>query len=177
MDARKSIALVIIFILFIVSVGEYASNYNIAISQASLLALINITIISIEMMAIPFCFKLCNKKLIGKRGIIICLINSIILFLFSIIISTITNHQYYIGLISIIAYFFVNMCLFIEPKHKLELEKDIIIEEKSGKSENKEVNKKIEKLGEDCKKRYCTRCGNEVNNEWSFCRYCGNKIE
>ena len=46
------------------------------------------------------------------------------------------------------------------------------------KEENNETNEKEDiddKKTEN--KKYCTRCGKIIDNEWVFCNYCGNKLK
>ena len=74
---------------------------------------------------------------------------------------------YYIGyfLWSIIAIILVYTYLFIKIKKE---KKAITI--KNEDNMKQDYNKNQTKI-------FCTKCGNEINNEWEFCRHCGSKIE
>ncbi|MCI8760575.1 MAG: zinc-ribbon domain-containing protein [Clostridia bacterium] len=48
----------------------------------------------------------------------------------------------------------------------IEEENNCEIEEKENIDNKKKVNKK-----------YCTKCGKIIENEWAFCNFCGNKLK
>lgn len=87
-------------------------------------------------------------------------------------------------------------------KNNLEPEKDIQKENEQNdldKLEERKLNVLIENMEDDKKidinnnnenkiivkdtinseknKRYCTKCGKTIENEWVFCNYCGNKLK
>ncbi len=192
MNKRTGYAVIVIVLLYLSVAGQYLNN-DITFEQASFLAMINMLIISAIMMFVPFCIRLSKKDLMEhKEGRHICIWNSIIIFILSIFLSIATNGQYYIGGLSVLAYYFVNMWIFVKPKmngeiiensnigleekqeyeklksivNNIEQEKNSDIKEKKDREDKKEENKK-----------YCTKCGKMIENEWAFCNFCGNKLK
>ncbi len=41
----------------------------------------------------------------------------------------------------------------------------------------RECEDKLLKKIEEKEKRFCTKCGKEIKNEWEYCNYCGNKLK
>lgn len=48
--------------------------------------------------------------------------------------------------------------------------KDTEDKEETKKNETEEANNKEEK-------KFCTKCGKQIENDWMFCNYCGNKLK
>ncbi len=82
---------------------------------------LNYLIISFIVMIIPLTFRVKNKKKLDYlRGFKICLANSLLMFIISIILSTllIKGEGYYgINRLGAIAYYFVNMSFFVDNKN------------------------------------------------------------
>lgn len=51
-------------------------------------------------------------------------------------------------------------------------------EEKNEEEEKKEtINEEIKENLNNENKKYCTKCGNQIEQDWMFCNYCGNKLK
>lgn len=51
-------------------------------------------------------------------------------------------------------------------------------EEKNEEEEKKEtINEEIKENLNNENKKYCTKCGNQIEQNWMFCNYCGNKLK
>ena len=65
-----------------------------------------------------------------------------------------------------------------EQKDKFEEERNEI----GNIKDNNEKNEKVEDEKEEKKdefienKKFCTKCGKQIENDWMFCNYCGNKL-
>lgn len=131
--------LLLIIILFIVLKLFLGGPYLYNLLEESILVLIIIWIISIIMMFIPSILRIKNKqKFEYKKGKKICLINSILLYIISIIpcLKTILKNNnieqmsfdpiifakqlIVIFLIITIVYYFINMSLFVYDKKQMK---------------------------------------------------------
>lgn len=192
MNKRIGYALLVVGLLYLSVAGQYLNN-DITFEQASFLAMINMLIISAIMMFVPFCIRLSKKDLMEhKEGRNICIWNSIIIFILSIVLSMATDGKYYIGGLSVLAYYFVNMWVFVKSKNieadtekaNTEIETDKEDEELKNitnnieKEKNNEIKEKEDTNDKETEnKKYCTKCGKTIENEWVFCNYCGNKLK
>ena len=103
-------------------------------------SLLEICIISISMMIVPFlCRIIKKKKLPYKSGKILCILNSIILFLILIALQVRMNTPS-VGVIGAIIYYFINKWIFVE-----EPQVTLNEENKEDKQDNDEENQADEK--------------------------------
>lgn len=192
MDNRKVWAIVLLSIMFLSCSGGY-TQYNIDFEYTLLYGLIDMTIVSVIMMLVPFILYKKNKGLLNyERGKKICIYNSVILLIIGIILMvTEITSQSFIGGLGALIFYFVNMAFFTYPKNYIEeniVEKAVIDTTKMSLSFKDETPTKAETgtwniKGEDIKiekeeeKNFCTNCGYEINKEWLFCNNCGLKLK
>ena len=118
MSEKRSWSILGMFaLMYISNVGAYLDALiEINSGLAFLYALIDLLIISVFMMAIPFVIWLIRrKKFTYKIGKIICICNSIGVFLIMNIIAIEFNLGS-VGGIGAIFYYFINKWLFVEEK-------------------------------------------------------------
>lgn len=65
----------------------------------------------------------------------------------------------------------------IKPDYSIEnhVVKNVITEESN--NEVVKINEERVKDNQQFEKRFCTKCGKEINADWDFCNYCGNKLK
>ena len=111
---RLGPALVLLLLLYLSLHGQYVTEFDFSISV--ILALINLILITIILTVVPFIFRLINKKILDyKKGRIICITNSIVMFILSIISLELIGISF-IGGLGALIYYFINMFLFVEQK-------------------------------------------------------------
>lgn len=110
---RFIIALGLLLILYASACGSYI-NYGIT-DNIYLLGLIDIAIISSIMMIVPFILKLLGK-LNNQNYKKICKYNSLIAFIISVLITTITNSSSFVGIggLGALIYYYININIFGE---------------------------------------------------------------
>lgn len=160
-------------------------DYNYTLMYGFLGALIQIAISSIIMMAIPFLCKIPQKGALPyKSGKVICLWNSIILFIFSCFLMTIVNISF-VGLLQAIFFYFINKWIFVEQPSPSQEDTEIykpICEIDSTDTTNQNSNFVINKISPEKSAHYITDDQSEQkcvpNNEQpKYCCQCGSKLD
>lgn len=210
---NKNVGKIILFyiLMFLSSFGgtieqllQNDYDYNYAMGYGLLITLLNILIVSLVMMIVPFICKISKKELlpfkIGKR---ICLWNSIALFILSCILMSFINIGF-IGGIGAVFFYFINKWIFVEPRslskeaNKKELipfESERAVIENTQQSVDFDIDKMspeeaaeyliAEQLGEEytpkgkqdkkIKIKYCSQCGSQIDPVTKKCTGCGKQ--
>ncbi|MDD2392256.1 MAG: SHOCT domain-containing protein [Bacilli bacterium] len=110
----------IIFLLFLMYASANGNYLNLGddylYKNSSWLALIDLAVCSVAMMIIPFIWRLVNReKLPFAKGKKICMWNSIILFILSIILMAVVETSF-IGGLGALIYYYINKWLFVNEK-------------------------------------------------------------
>lgn len=193
-NKRMIYALLLILLLYVFSAGQYLGNEG-THDSANFLALFDLVVISTVMMIVPLILRIKNNSMFDfEKGKKICMYNSLIMFGLSIISIIILGGMYFIGGLGSLLYYFINMFIFSLPKSYSNDTQTVKENENARyyemyKPENKKIENTVKnetyknniandntvKSGQIIKK-YCTNCGNEIEQGWSFCNYCGEKI-
>ncbi|WP_292473468.1 zinc ribbon domain-containing protein [Methanosphaera sp.] len=190
---NKTLGIVILLLVLYFSLcGQYLNSGNDYFYEHSKeYALIDLLIISTMMMIVPFIWRLINKeKFELRKGKKICLWNSIILFVISMILMTII-HFSFIGGIGAIMYYFINKWLFVnydENKEEKEVEskKEFICtncgalcheEDKYCKKCNAIFEEEKQKKKKEVEPIVCSNCGTLITANEKECPHCGEKFE
>lgn len=200
MKNRKIYAGLLLFLLYCSSAGNYM-GYEATYDNAMGLALFDIVVISFIMMIVPFIIRMKNKELLNyEKAKKICMYNSLILFGISIFTTIAFEGFNFIGGLGAVLYYFINMFLFSYPKGYLnnndkkenDIKEPIQVNEKEAREINlsdpnevviRDRSNTFNTYSEDVRihketdKKYCTKCGKSIENEWAFCNHCGNKLK
>lgn len=179
-------------------------DYNYAMGYGLLVTFLNILIVSLVMIIVPFICRISKKELLPfKTGKRICLWNSIILFILSCVLMSFIDIGF-IGGIGAVFFYFINKWIFVEPHSfsKEENKKEIIpFERENSVVENTQqpvdfdVDKMspeeaaeylvAEQLGEKytpnvkqepkIKIKYCSQCGSQIDPNTKKCTGCGKQ--
>ena len=146
-----------LFIIYMAAGGNYMNIDDPYISDNVFwLALIDVIIISIVMVAVPFILRLINgKKFDIERGRKICKWNSILLFVFSVILMSALEIGIVGGLGALI-YYYINKWLFVDEEVHDDTDNTVDSDE------------------EDDIKFYCSNCNNYVDEFDEECYNCGD---
>lgn len=109
----------ILLILYMMMTGRYYGKNEFE-GKEEILGLINLIITTVAFIFIPCILRFINTKPYQyKKGKKICILNSIIILLLSAFINVITKYQIISGgIVSAIAYYFVNKTLITEKTNK-----------------------------------------------------------
>lgn len=210
---NKHVGKIILFyiLMFISSFGgiieELLRNdydYDYAMGYGLLITLLNILIVSLVMMVVPFICKISKKELLPfKTGKRICLWNSITLFILSCILMSFINIGF-IGGIGAVFFYFINKWIFVEPrslakeenkKEPIPFESEHVVIENSPQPVDLDIDKMspqeaaeylvAEQLGEKytpkekqdkkVKIKYCSQCGSQIDPVTKKCTGCGKQ--
>jgi len=203
--ASKHIGTIITFylIMLLSSFGSitgellrHGYNNDYAMGYGLLITVVNILVVSIVMMIVPFSYKVIKKKLLPyKKGRKICLWNSIALFILSSVLMTVTQLGF-IGGLGAVAFYFINKWLFVEQlsPHKLkskatnsigendyainaQQEPDLIIDKNSTEEAVKNIVREQEKPKVEpiVESKQHTNISKPVKRK--FCSRCGGLID
>lgn len=197
MDKRKWYTILLLWLIQLSSAGQYISHGE-TFSRACIFGFLDMVIVSIIMMIIPFIIRCRSGKLLEYNyGRKICTWNSVGVFIISIFINIMTDGKYaIIGGLGALAYYYINMWIFVIPRDDYENqirihENDFELNKNSNENIEKNTNElktnaniEKEEIKEETKeeinpvnKKYCTKCGKQIENNWMFCNYCGNKLK
>lgn len=117
MKKRLATAIILMIIVYMSACGNYISA-GMTDDLAYLYGLIDFLIISLIMMSVPLTLKLLNKITI-ENGKKICKWNSIIIFIISVIMM-VTIQISFVGGLGAVAYYFINVNLFVNDKNNFK---------------------------------------------------------
>ncbi len=184
-DDRKILwSILLIILMYMSSYGQYLNNDNYYLqNNASRLALIDLVVCTSIMMAIPFVWRLINrKKFNAKKGKRICMWNSIILFIISTI-TMVTMKIPFIGGVGALIFYFINKWLFVDENSSEKTNEKA--PESASANFNETNNQKIKLSKTDKKnisvekieKLVCDNCGTLVKKDDVKCPKCGELFE
>ena len=144
--------------------GEISGNWKLA-------CFVQFLITCCIMFFVPFIFFILNgDRLENKKGKIICIWNSIILFIISLVFK-ITMDFTFVGGLGCIAFYFINKWLFVyyldEPKRTFKYKETKI---KTSNKKDKIESGNIKKSNV----RYCKLCGNQLDED-NYCEKCNKQ--
>ena len=112
---KFKVPIILIILLWASSSGQYLNN-GFELSQANIYGLIDIAVASILMLCYPFTSRIINKEQIEYYECRkICIGNSVILLIISIILQLVLGAGF-IGGLGAFMYYYINMHLFSAPK-------------------------------------------------------------
>lgn len=119
MKKRYIIAIGLMLIIYMSACGNYI-NAGVTDNKIYLYGLIDFLIISVIMIAVPFFLKMSNK-LNDENGKKICVNNSLIIFILSILATIMSEgtNNFGIGGLGAIFYYFINMNLFVQEINQI----------------------------------------------------------
>lgn len=119
MKKRYIIAIGLMLIIYMSACGNYI-NAGVTDNKIYLYGLIDFLIISVIMIAVPFFLKMSNK-LNDENGKKICVNNSLIIFILSILATIMSEgtNNFGIGGLGAIFYYFINMNLFVQETNQI----------------------------------------------------------
>lgn len=167
MTGKRLYAIFIFAVFMYMSASYELEKLNFLNNKYTFVAsLVEIIVITIVMCFIPCVIYLVNKgKIDYKKGNVICVLNSLLLFVIPIILG-----QALVGGIAAVFYYYINMWLFVKDKNGLE--------DNSKKSIVNKLNA-VKKTKDDTKvnvskTRYCKICGGKLD-ERKKCKKCGKQ--
>lgn len=105
-------AIILLIFLYLSSTGQYINLLNTTSNIVFLYGFIDFAISTLIMTAFPLIIRIKSKKRIKYRKCVkICVLNSIILFILSMILTLLINFGF-VGGVGAIFYCFINMWLF-----------------------------------------------------------------
>ena len=121
--------IVLLALMFASVFGQYIGellnanmNYNLAGGYAFLLSLANLCLITAVMMLVPFITRIINRgKLPYASGKKLCLWNSIILFVVSVLLMAIVDIGF-VGGVGALIYYFINKWIFVCDPNSAEIQ-------------------------------------------------------
>ena len=184
-DKKIGWIIFLLFLLYASSSGNYLnSGDDYLYDNSSWLALIDLVIASVAMMIVPFIWRLINKELLPfKKGKRICMWNSIILFIVSIILSA-TSEISIIGGIGAVIYYFINKWLFVDYMNIGVSVNYIICNNCESKVDSRkkicpncELPLEGKELKENTGKFKCSSCGALCDSDDKYCKNCNGIFE
>lgn len=116
-------AIILLVLLWASSSGQYLNN-GFELSQANIYGLIDIAVASVLMLCYPFISRIINKEQIEYYECrSICIGNSIILFIVSLVLTATIGFGF-VGGLGAVMYYYINMNLFSAPKTEKVKEKN-----------------------------------------------------
>lgn len=184
-DKKIGWIIFLLFLLYASSSGNYLnSGDDYLYDNSSWLALIDLVIVSVAMMIVPFIWRLINKELLPfKKGKRICMWNSIILFIVSIILSA-TSGISIIGGIGAVIYYFINKWFFVDYMNIGVSVNYIICNNCESKVDSRkkicpncELPLEGKELKENTGKFKCSSCGALYDSDDKYCKNCNGIFE
>lgn len=114
---KFKVPIILIILLWASSSGQYL-NEGFELSQANIYGLIDMAVASVLMLCYPFISRIINKEQIEYYECrSICIGNSIILFIISLVLTATIGFGF-VGGLGAVMYYYINMNLFSAPKTK-----------------------------------------------------------
>lgn len=177
MEKRQIAWIICLFILMWMSVTGQYLNVPELFDSAWWLGFVDMIVISIVMMVIPFICRLVHKERIDTiKGKKICKWNSIGMFLLSVILSIAIldgNGSMGIGGVGAIIFYFINKWLFVYDENQPRVTKKAKKEDKSKATTIPEVIEESTNV-KNKKIKYCKLCGGKLDKN-NKCKKCGKQ--